>query len=284
MKISFFTVGGQVLGPIENKLREKGIEVLTNTCDENCDFIFLGTVSVVSSIIPYINKYPNIPLIVYNWDQYGWHHHQGYAWGDFNKLQQHSKEIWTPSTSVNLRVEEYLGLGNKCFIIKCFARLFDYPIDQIKDNRYVAHVIRDYNYDPQFDWGRKACNELNIPIDLNDNHHRSEEGFQKWLAEATLLLNPYDEASTGGLSLIEGYKLGKPVLVCDSPYMGAKEYFEDKATYFERGNYQDFKEKLSKMFFTPSFHDIKECEQFTKQYELEVMVDNIIKRLKDLKK
>ena len=76
---------------------------------------------------------------------------------------------------------------------------------------------------------------------MNDNHHRSEEEFQKWLAEANLLLCPYYEASTGGLSLLEGFNIGKPVLVCDSPYLGAKDYFGDNAFYFKNGDYEDLK-------------------------------------------
>jgi hypothetical protein len=284
MKIAFFTIGGQILGPIENELKKQNIELLINTCDDSCDLIYLSTLSATSEAYSAAQSYPDIPVIVYNWDQYKWYKSQtGYKWDMFNELQKQSIEIWTPSKAVNLRVEEFLGLGHKCYIIKSFARLFDYNKEEIKDNRYVFQVVRNYNSDPNFYWAKQACEELNIPLYTNDNHHRSEEEFQKFIAESTLLLCHYDEASTGGLTLIEGHKLGKPVLVCDSPYMGAKDYFGDRAIYFERNNYEDFKNKLKDTFDNPPKYDILECEEFTNQYVIDNMVKNMVDRFNYLK-
>lgn len=278
MKIAFYTVGGQILDLMENELQYQGIELVRNSWDEECDFIYLSTVTSTQDFPK------NIPLIVYNWDQYGWHKEQsGYKWDLFNELQHRCIEIWTPSNAVNLRIEEFLGLSNKCYIIKSFARLFDYPKENIKDNRYVFQVVRDYKHDPNFEWAKKACQELNIPFHMDDNHSKSEEDFQKMIAESTLLFCHYDEASTGGLTLIEGHRLGKPILVCDSPYMGAKDYFGNRATYFERNNYEDFKSKLKNMFDNPQFHNIDECKEFTNQYTVENMVKKMIERFNYLK-
>lgn len=284
MKISFYTVGGQILEPIANELQNQGIDLLINSCDNLCDFIYVSTVTCVEQAYEAAKLFPHIPVIIYNWDQYSWHKTQtGYQWDKFNDLQKLALDIWTPSNAVNLRIEEFLGLGYKCHIIKSFARLFDYPKDQIIDKKYVFQVIRNYTHDPNFYWAEQACEELNIPLYTNDNHHRSEEEFQKFIAESTLLMCHYDEASTGGLTLIEGYRLGKPVLVCDSPYVGAKDYFGDKAIYFERNNYEDFKNKLKNTFENPPLYNILECEVFTNQYNVSNMVKNMIDRFYWLK-
>ena len=285
MKIAFFTIGGQVLGPIESKLREKGIEIVTNECTSDCDFMYLSTVTCTNKALDQINSNKNIPLVVYNWDQYKNHAtvQKGYPWDTFNELQKRSVEIWTPSEAVNHRVEEFIGLKNKCHIIKSWARYFDYPINRIKDNRYVIQVVRNYKWDPQFEWTKRACTELNIPYHYNAKHQRSEEDFQRWIAEASVLICEYEEASTGGLTLLEGHRLGKPVLVSDSKYMGAVDYFGERATYFENGNYNDFKAKLKELYDNPPTYNLQDCIDFTNQYTLDVMVDNMIERFLYLK-
>jgi glycosyltransferase involved in cell wall biosynthesis len=48
--------------------------------------------------------------------------------------------------------------------------------------------------------------------------------FRRALAGASVVVSPYREASTGGLAVLEALRLGKNVLVCDSPMNGAAEY------------------------------------------------------------
>jgi hypothetical protein len=55
--------------------------------------------------------------------------------------------------------------------------------------------------------------------------------------------------------------------------MGANDYFGDRATTFQRHNYEDFKNKLETSFYSPVEHDVDECIEFTNQYQ----IDNVIK-------
>jgi len=111
----------------------------------------------------------------------------------------------------------------------------------------------------------------------------SESEFQKRIANCTFLVCEYYEASTGGLTLLEGHRLGKPVLVSDSPYMGAKDYFGDRANYFKHDDYEDFKNKISEMWNNRTTLDREACVKFTDRYSLENMVKEMIERMKVLK-
>jgi len=281
MKISFYTPGGQVLTPIENEFRNQGIEILTNDCDKDCDFIFLSTVTSTNQAYEAVKKYPNIPLVVYNWDQYGWHKTQGYNWDLFNNLQEKCIEIWVPSQAVTDRIKEYISNTNKCHIVKSYARLFEYN-GEIKDNRYIYQPMRNYELDKNYGWLRKACSELNIPL-IETHHKLNEIEFQKMIAECSFLVCEYHEASTGGLTLIEGYRLGKPVLVSDSKYMGARDYFGEKAIYFNDTNYDNFKSNIESIWNNPPVLDKNDCINFTNQYTVNVMVTKMISRLHELK-
>ena len=281
MKVAFYTPKGQVLDPIENELRNQGVEVLTNNCDENCDFIFLSTITSTDQANRAVEKYPNIPLVVYNWDQYAWHKTQTrYNWKVFDKLQEKCIEIWVPSHAVTNRIKEYISDTSKCHLVKSYARLFEYPENKISDQRYIVHVMRPYPHDPQNDWLDKACDELQIPL-KKPNHKLSENEFQSLLANCTFTSCPYWEASTGGLTLIEAFNLGKPTLVCDSPYMGARDYFGDHAVYFEEGNFEDYKNKIKLLFDNPNI--LSNHKEFCKQYTVKSMVTNMISRFNYLK-
>jgi hypothetical protein len=255
-----------------NSISEKcNLKVMT--VDGDTDAIILFGREHLQETQQMLELYPHIPLVVFNWDQYGWHLTQDSDWKLYNHFQTISREIFVPSNSVKLRIKEFLGLDHKCHIIKSWARFFDYPRSEIKDGRYIFQVVRPYRDDPQYEWAERACNELKIPIIMNNTHNRSESDFQRCIAESTLLLCHYDEASTGGLTLIEGHRHGKPVMFSDSPYMGANDYFGDRATTFQRHNYEDFKNKLETSFYSPVEHDVDECIEFTNQYQ----IDNVIK-------
>lgn len=254
-----------------------------NSCSNDTDFIILFGREHLDHANEIVCRYPHVPLIVYNWDQYGWHQLQDCNWNLYNSLQEKSKEIWVPSKAVSLRIEEFLKLGNKCFIMKSWARIFDYPKENIIDGRYVFQVVRNYHPDPFYNWAERACSDLNIPLFMNAYHKKSEEEFQKFIAESTLLLCHYDEASTGGLTLIEGHRLGKPVLFCDSPYMGAKDYFGERAHTFRRNDYEDFVSKLRDLYHQPVAHDFDDCHKFTDQYKIENYMIRVKERLMTLK-
>ena len=270
-----------VLDPWVPGFRKRGINVEVNYVDETCDFILCSSHSQTDKMALAHRAYPDIPIINYHWDIYEWHKKQHYDWNKYGIYLEKSLEIWCPSEEVVLRTEEYYGLSSRCHIIKTFARLFDY--EDVQDKRYVFQPMRAYHHDRNYGWTRKACKELGIPL-VESMHKLSQEDFEKTIAHCSFLVCEYYEASTGGLTLIEGHRLGKKVLVCDSKYMGARDYFGDRAVYYKHDSYEDYKSKILELWNDKTKLDLEECKTFTDQYKVDVMVDKMTERLFYLQK
>jgi len=284
MKISLIKPNSVNINPWVRGFKEAGVEVCVNYCTKDCDFILGASHSQVQNIIYVHNQFPNIPMINYNWDLYGWvdvHSTAGYNWKAYGEVLKKSLEIWAPSQEVILRTEEFFNLEKKCRVIKTFARLFDYN-GKIEDNRYIYQPMRYYKKDKNFGWLKKACLELDIPL-YESLHRLSESEFQKIIACCSFMVTEYHEASTGGLTLIEGFRLGKPVVVSDSKYMGARDYFGDKAIYFKDNSYEDFKQTIKRTWENTPKLDLEMCKKHTDQYSLDKMINKMTKRMYELK-
>lgn len=147
-------------------------------------------------------------------------------WARYPKVLSDADLVLTPSGAARKRVLELTDQRPdrvRVVLSSCDPWYGDYPREQVHDWGYVLQVVRPYPWDPNNDALRDACARLGIGF-------RSTEGELPWdqfkdaVAGARLLCCPYVEASTGGLALLEGYALGKPVLIPDSPYNGAGEY------------------------------------------------------------
>ena len=279
MKISLITPDSPNTIPWIAEFERQGCEVIVNDATTDCNFLICGSVSVISDLERLHGVYPTIPIINYNWDVYEWYKTQHYDWDKYGLFLNKSREIWCPSEEVILRTEEYFNAGKKCKIIKTFARFFEY--NNVRDDRYIYQPMRYYNLDRNFGWLKRACSELSLPVKESLNI-LSETDFQNMIACCSFMVCEYYEASTGGLTLVEGYRLGKPVLVSDSVYMGARDYFGDKATYFIHNNYEDFKVKLKSMWDNTPKLNVEECKKHTDQFKLSAMVNNMINRLEIL--
>ncbi len=283
MKISIIKPVSVNVDPWIDEFRNQDCQVVVNNLEADCDFLIGASHSQLNNINAQSAKFPKIPIVNYNWDLYGWvdvSSHAGYNWKGYGDLLARSAEIWCPSEEVILRTEEFFGLGKKCHVIKTFARFFEYK--EIKDLGYVYQTMRHYTKDKNFGWTKKACRELSIPF-YESNHSLSEAAFQKVVASCRLMCNEYYEASTGGLTLLEGYRLGKPVIISNSPYMGAKDYFGDRAIYFDHNDYENFKKILKHTWENAPKLNVDECRAFTDQYSLREMVSQMVGRLKILK-
>tara|TARA_Y100000310_G_scaffold343167_1_gene449597 strand:+ start:945 stop:1802 length:858 start_codon:yes stop_codon:yes gene_type:complete len=284
MKISLITPPSQNVEPWLPVFQSKGVDVLKNSIDPHCDFILCTGQAYIQGLEQFHNLYPSIPMINYTWDFYKtvWEKPNGYDWSKYLDYLHKCVELWCPSTEVVLRLKEEGIDTSKCSIIKTWARFFDYE-GEITDKRYILNPLRPYVIDKNFGWLSRACSELQIPL-VESNHKLSESQFQKVIAECSFICCEYHEASTGGLTLLEGYRLGKPAVVSDSPYMGACDYFGDKAIYFDDNSYEDFKNTIKRVWENTPRLDRNECIQFTNSIpSLENMVDTMISRLHALK-
>tara|TARA_Y100000361_G_C11160490_1_gene346985 strand:+ start:3435 stop:4298 length:864 start_codon:yes stop_codon:yes gene_type:complete len=281
VKISIIKPDSVNVDPWVPAFRDRKIEVCENFVEPDCDVILCASHSQISKLAYYHKLYPTIPIINYNWDLYGWvfTNPRGYDWATYGEFLKISDQIWCPSEEVVLRTEEFFGVGDRCRIVKTFARFFDH--DDVCDKRYILNPMRGYASDKNMGWLRKACTELNIPL-VESGHKLTEEQFKRTVAHCTFMCTEYEEASTGGLTLLEGFRLGKPVVVSDSIYMGARDYFGDHAIYFNNESYEDFKQTIKNTWENTPTLSLELCRKITDQYTLDNMVDEMHKNLKQL--
>ena len=270
MKINWVTyTDASWMDPLIQYLEDLGHTVIKNQLghgrnevqrlDESFDVLFGATIGVQRLTRALHDDCPNVPMVNYNWDVYEWaykNHGHGttifpYDLNLYEKLLQDSKFVACPSWSVVYRNEEFFDIPReKSVIVKSFARQISIDPSRVRDDRFIYMPLRQIP-DRNKGWFEKACDELNIPYRVSDKH-LSEEEYADTIASCSFLVCPWYEASTGGLSLIEGMSIGKPVLFSDSKYMGAEDYLGNYATKFKHDDYEDFKLKIKSLWENPS--------------------------------
>ena len=283
MKISLITSNSKNLNPWIPEFRKQGVKVLVNQISPDCDYIVLATNSQLNRLKDFHSSYPNIKIICYAWDLYEWiwTSSRGYDWKGFGEYMKKSVEVWVPSEEVTLRAEEYFGVGDKCYTIHTFARFFEANNFDTSDKRYIYNPLRSIP-DRNLGWLDKVCKDNNLPL-YNSRHKLSEDEFKRKILECSFMVCEYYEASTGGLTLLEGCYHGKPCIVSDSVYMGAKEYLKDNAIYFKHDSYEDFERVVLETWNNTPKIDIKKVRKDFEDFTIEKMVSKMVKRLEVLK-
>lgn len=209
---------------------------------KECDIIYCASiVQMNQAMVAKANS--GKPLIVYCWDYYKWAHDgvQNYDWKRYADFMRQADAIIVPSKGQQRRLKELLDLDSH--VVLSGFPTYDIPIT---DGGFILDPLRYYPEENR-DWAERAANELNIPI-IHSEHRYDREEFEKLVASCTFLTSCVREASTGGLSLMEGLYLGKPSLISDSPYMGATDYLGEYGTTFQYDNFEDLKNKMKEMF------------------------------------
>lgn len=261
------------------QFQKHGIEILVNQCDSSCDFILSINGLSQNNLFKRIKSdYPNIKTVMYVWDLYPW---TPYSNG-YGNIRDYT-EIWVPSNEVILRLKEIYNVDpTKCKVVKCYAEFFEDDKDLKFNTDHIYHSVRVYD-DPNLGFTEKACEELNLPL-IKSEHNLSFEEYKETVLKSAFLVLEYMEASTGGLTLLEGYYHGKNILLSDSIYQGGKDYFGDRAYYFKDGDFEDFTKKIKMLWdIKDDYVDLEDRKEFCKQYTIEAMTDRIIENLKRLK-
>tara|TARA_R100001163_G_scaffold12639_1_gene11825 strand:- start:48039 stop:48890 length:852 start_codon:yes stop_codon:yes gene_type:complete len=225
---------------------------------------------------------PEAKITTYCWDCYEWiwDHTYMFDWRPFGEQCKASDLVMVPSYGQVMRLNQHWGIEEaRTMIVPAYAQLFDY--DDIADDGYVCDPLRDIP-DRHSGWASRACNELNIPY-IRVGNTRSWEEYQWIIAHSSFVICPWYEASTGGMSLIEAYNLGKNVLVCDSPYMGAKEYFKERAYYFDP-SYESMKQQILNMWENRGSHneDLQDRKDFCRhEFGISTMAKSIVEALEE---
>jgi hypothetical protein len=110
-------------------------------------------------------------------------------------------------------------------------------------------------------------------------HNLPYEEYQDLVASCSFLVNHYQEASTGGLALLEGYYLGKPCLITDSEWNGARDYFGNRATYFRHGSMPNFKHWLRRMWECKPVVQPDHRQWIVQNYSSQRMIRNMLERI-----
>ncbi|HBZ40000.1 MAG TPA: hypothetical protein DEO59_16560 [Balneola sp.] len=267
-----------ILGDVDNHT------ILVDKISDDCDFLIGWSVTQMDKIEKLHKQCPNVPMINYNWDIYKWvwttPRDGEYDFKRYGELLKKSIEVWCPSESVVKRNKEYFNI-KKNHIIKTSAQFFEAK-GQVRDRHYALNAMRDMP-DKTLHWFKKACEALDIPYQ-ETNKRLSWEAYKEVVQNCSFVVCPMYEASTGGLTLLEAYRLGKPVLMSNSYYQGGQDYFGDKAEYFQYDSYSNFKAKLKDMWENPRKVNIEDAIIFTDQYTPEKMAESVLNRLKELKK
>jgi len=216
-------------------------KVFEFTTAEDADFLYLASIFKMDEARQIVinNKKP---LVIYCWDYYKWVHDKGEAlWQRYAAFLKRASLILVPSKAQQLRLKELLNLDS--VVVKTGIPIYEH---EVTDENFILDPVRYYPEENQY-WAEEAAKELGIPI-IHSEHQYSEEEFKKLVASCTFLTCAYREASTGGLSLMEGAYLGKPSLVSNSPYMGASDYLMDNGYYFQYNDFEDLKKQMKMLW------------------------------------
>ena len=290
MKISFVDNQPSV-EQFQNWLTNFGEYLVTRNPEEDYDFIICWGVTRMEEAERALAMHPNVPLINYNWDIYEWAvktpRKNEYDYRRYVKFLTRGAEVWCPSNSVAMRTKQWIKEWERIddfptHIIKSHGPIYD---DPISDAKFVFNTQRR-NPDERLDWFERACDELKIPY-KSSNHTMERNAYRKAMAECSFQVSAYYEMSTGGLGILEGYYLGKPVLLSNSKWQGGGEYMGDRATYFQHDDFEDLKRKIKDMWDNPDKYkvDIKDARKWLKKnYSEKALAKRIHDRLQWLSK
>tara|TARA_R110002033_G_scaffold142606_1_gene180892 strand:- start:589 stop:1479 length:891 start_codon:yes stop_codon:yes gene_type:complete len=288
MRITFITSPSENIEPYIPIFESKGIVVDKNQMHPKCDAIIgSGHTGHGYRLMDTFNKMlPQVPLINLTLDFYKtvwiYSNPHNYDWKFYKKVLHRCDELWCIADEVILRLGEEGLDTDKCKLMKIWSRFFDYD-GEIKDKRYILNPVRAYPYDKNYGWLKRACGELQIPL-FETKNRVPEKEFQKIIAECSFMCTEYHEISTGGLTLLEGYNLGKVSVVSDSQYEGVRNYLGDRAIYFDDNSYDDFKRVLKETWENTPQPDLEDCRAFCAAHPtIEDNVDFMIERLNILK-
>lgn len=260
---------------LANELEKLGINC-SLVLDESCQAIFCGSVyrsQMTTSVIKYSKS--KVPVFHYSWDIYPFQvESDPTLWLPYIEQLKACREIWVPTFSCVHRCLQYCG--RMPHVIHPAFKPYS-PKPEVTYGDYVVDVVRKYP-DPNANLCREVCDELGIKCIETDCKMPWEE-FKRTIAGARLLVSAQYEASTGGLTLLEGTQLGKRCLVSNSPFNGASEFSVGFWTFYWEAR-DSFKKELNASVKQGS--NYREDPQLTSYFSDKEMASRIANRLREL--
>jgi hypothetical protein len=260
---------------------EKLGHTVTTECDGDEDVVIVKSITQMKRAAKILKTYPHIPMIHYNWDVYSWAlnnpRQDEYSYEEYRRQCEASLEVWTPSQAVSNSLKDYWDMDSH--VIKSYV-----PTKSILSPRrkgYALQALRK-NPDKYMDWYEKACKETGIDYEITWAKEMDEEPYFELLSNAGFLVSALYEMSTGGLFLMEGARMQKPILSARGRYLGAEEYFGDSIEYYDCDDFEMLKEKLIGMSNGTITTDTNKAMELVKDMTPDKMAVLIDERLNDL--
>jgi glycosyltransferase involved in cell wall biosynthesis len=244
-------------------------KVFTFSQPEDADVIFCASIVKMNEALS-IKSATNKPLVVYCWDYYKWAHEgaDNYNWKRYADLMKRASLVIVPSSGQKRRLKELLDLDSE--VVLTGAPTYE---AEATDGGFILDPVRYYPEENR-NWAETAAQKLGIPI-VHSEHQFTAEEFKKLVASCTFMTSCYREASTGGLTLIEGLYLGKPSLISNSPYQGANDYLGKYAYKFQYDDFDDLVRVMEKMWKERPKFDVKETRAFIETMSYDKMAQGI---------
>lgn len=245
------------------------------------DVIISMGVTVMEETFTAHKKWPNVPLFCYNWDCYAWvwtNPRPGeYDYRRYGELLREATEVWVPSECTAVRTKQWWPWVKDVQVILSACPWWDY--ENVVDDGYALCALREIP-DPQWGIFARACEELDITYCMT-KHECDYQTYQGIVAGCRLIVSHLYELSTGGLTLMEGYYLGKPCLLSDSPFHGGRDYLRNRGRYFRHNDYESFKYNLRDMWENPQPPDRQQAKQYIEEnFSDQRMVDDMLVRIR----
>lgn len=245
--------------------------------DERPDAVVCMSVSRTSQAFDALRRWPGVPFFVYHWDCYSWiwtrPRPNEYDYDFYGRMLKQAHEIWVPSRCTALQAKQWWDVT--CRVLRPSAPTWDAP--NVKDGGYALCTLRRLP-DECEGWFERACEELNLSY-YRPNHALPYHRYQELVAGCRVVVSHYKEASTGGLTLLEAYHLGKKVLLTDSLWNGANEYFGDRAVHFPYDDYPVFRDTLGNVMQNSGYVAPDHREWVRENFSDERMLGEMLERL-----
>lgn len=263
---------------------EAQAEAMRKYCEltppEEADIIYCGSIAKMQTATV-VQELTKKPLATFCWDYYLWAHNgvqQNFNWKRYQQFLNTCDLVFVPSTTQQKRLKELLNVDS--IVVHSGVTVFDH---EVSDQGFILDPVRYYPEENR-DWAEKAAKELGIPF-VHSEHQFTFEEYKKLVATCTFMTSCFREASTGGLSLVEGLYLGKPSLISNSPYQGANDYVGEFATKFQFDDYEDLVDKMSFMWKNRVQLDTATTRKYIKQnFTYDLMSKKICEHFKRLLK
>jgi len=249
MRIAFIGGIGSYMDYFYKELRNLRHEVLVNDCDKDCDVIMCENRNQWETARDFRTKYPNIPLICWNWDWYDFLKKDGRFIGnemfgeqpnydEFEKLIRESKEFWSSTEEWAIKAERDTGVKT-AFKFYCFIL----PWEWVGENKDYGYIIQASRNAPckRFAWYAKAAEELDIPNKSYHPYNNARPDYIRTVKNCSFAVLASREEGVG-VTPIEAAYCHKPILLADS--ISFKDTWGDTANYYEMDNFEDFKKQM----------------------------------------